>query len=176
MTDMIDIQKLTELLASRGVASASELLGVAARDIRVLENQFGITLPESYRLFLSHMGRSAGHLSPWMAIYFDDLKEIKEQFALLNATLNSPVVLPANALLIAHWESIFDYIVCDGNDDPEVFRVDLCPEGTPTSRSYAPSYSQYLNNLALTANIYEIPADLLEDLPVQHFAEDTINY
>lgn len=173
---MINISELTQIMASVGIASNSDLVGVTEQEIRALEGHFGVKLPQSYQAFLSHMGRSAGYLSPWMAIYFDDLKEIREQFDLLNATLTTPATLPSHALIIANWESVFDFIVCGASDDPEVYRLDLCHEGIPNAKCYAPAYSEYLLNMARSANINEIPSDLLEDMPVQGFTEDTISY
>lgn len=172
---MINITELTQLMASLGVAKNSDLVGVTEKDIQSLERHFGLQLPLSYRTFLRHMGRSAGQLSPWMAIYFDDLKEIREQFDLLNATLDAPTALPAKALIIANWESVFDFLVCSDNSDPEVLRLDLCHEGGPYLKSYAPSLSVYLTNLARSANSIEIPDDLLEDNEPT-FAEDIISY
>lgn len=173
---MINISELTQLMASLGVASSGDLVGVTEQDIRSLEDHFGLALPQSYQQFLSHMGRSAGYLSPWMAIYFDDLKEIREQFDLLNATLNEPASLPAKALVIANWESVFDFIICDKAEDPEVFRIDLCQDSGRSAKSYAPSYSEYVTNLARNANTNEIPSDLLEEVSAEAFAEDTISY
>lgn len=173
---MININEITQLMASLGVATGADLVGVTEKDVQSLETYFGLQLPASYRDFLLHMGRSAGYLSPWMAIYFDDLKEIREQFDLLNATLATPIMLPANALIIANWESVFDFMVCTERDDPQVLRVDLCHESGPCIKNYSPSYTEYLTNLVRSANTQEIPSDLLEDNAEQVFAEDTISY
>lgn len=173
--NMINITEITQLMASLGVAKSVDLIGVTEKEIQSLEDCLGASLPLSYREFLRHMGRSAGYLSPWMAIYFDDLKEIREQFDLLNATLATPAALPSHALIIANWESVFDFLVCNGNNDPAVLRIDLCHEGGPHLKSYAPSYSEYLNNLVRSANTQEIPNDLLED-DEQTYAEDIISF
>lgn len=173
--NMINITEITQLMASLGVAKSSDLIGVTEKDIQSLEEYLGAPVPLSYQEFLRHMGRSAGYLSPWMAIYFDDLKEIREQFDLLNATLATPATLPPYALIIANWESVFDFFICNGNNDPEILRIDLCHESGPHQKSYAPSYSQYLENLVRSANTQEIPNDLLED-DEQTYAEDIISY
>lgn len=171
---MMDMSEVTQRMAALGVAKEGELVGVTEHEVRSLEERSGLTLPRAYKLFLLSMGRSAGYLSPWMAIYYDDLKEIREQFDCLNATLSTPAVLPANSLIIANWESVFDFMVCVG-DDPAVMRVDLCHETGPQIKVYARSYSAYLNNLVSSANAQEIPSDLLESEP-EPYAEDIISY
>lgn len=174
---MINIAELTQQLASLGVAQQKDLVGVAPSSIQALEAHFGVQLPQAYHTFLLKMGRSAGYLSPWMAIYFDDLKEIREQFDFLNATLEKPITLPPNAFIIANWESVFDYFICGEQNDPAVFRVDLCKNIPSRDHNlYATSYSDYLNNLVQNANNNEIPTDLLEDGSADLLTEDVINF
>lgn len=159
---MIDISQITQRMFALGVAKEGDLIGVAMQEVLDLEQRLGLALPHNYKQFLLAMGRSAGFLSPWMAIYYDDLQEIREQFDYLNATLATPATLPANALIIANWESVFDFMVCT-NEDPEIMRVDLCNKSGPRMKTYASSYSAYLDNLINNSDPQEIPADLLED-------------
>jgi hypothetical protein len=173
---MLDIPQYTDLLTSLGLAQRSDLVGVPAADIQAFEQQYGLNLPQSYRLFLLHMGRSAGYLCPWMAFYFDDLSEIKEHFELLNAEQRNPVILPPQSLLIAHREAVFDYFVCAGKDDPEVYRIDLYSNCPSAAHRYASSFSQYLVKLAKSAESEEIPTDLLEEFSGSQFSDDTITY
>jgi hypothetical protein len=173
---MIDVSHLTCLMENRGVADKSELVGVSDTEIRSLENYFGLTFPSSYRQFLRSFGRSAGFLSPWMAIYFDDLKEIRDQFDCLVAADALPCNLPAKTLLIANWESVFDFIVCDGRDDPPVYRVDLYKSDRSQFRVYSKSYSAYLENLITTTDTNALPSDLFEEQEALDLLNDTITY
>lgn len=172
---MIDVSQLTNLMENRGVAHKSDLVGVSEAEILDLEKHFALVFPRAYRQFLRNFGRSAGFLSPWMAIYFDDLKEIRDQFDCLLAADNHPFTLPEKALLIGNWESVFDYLLCDGRDDPEVYRIDLYQAELLHGRVYARSYSAYLENLVKTADTHSLPADLLED-EFLGLADDTIHY
>jgi hypothetical protein len=172
---MIDVSHLANLMESRGVARKSDLVGVSEAEIRELEKHFGLSFPRTYRQFLHNFGRSAGFLSPWMAIYFDDLKEIREQFDCLIAADRHPFVLPKNALLIANWESVFDYLICDANDDPEVRRIDLYQADVEQGRIYAKSYSAYLENLINTADTDSLPSDLYDDEALG-VLDDSIHY
>ncbi len=174
---MVDVKKLTCLMAKKGIAQSSELIGVSLKEAGKLENYFGVRFPSAYTAFLTHFGRSAGFLSPWMAIYFDDLKEIKESFELHNSQSKHPFSLPERALLIANGENVFDFILCNESDDPSVYRVDF---GGDTNKSviavlYAKSYSAYLEALIDSSDDALFPDDLRVDealLP----SEDTIDY
>lgn len=173
---MIDVSHLTCLMENRGVAHKSELVGVRDTEIQSLEKFFGLTFPSSYRQFLRSFGRSAGFLSPWMAIYFDDLKEIRDQFDCLVAADALPFNLPAKTLLIANWESVFDFIVCDGRDDPPVYRIDLYKADRSQFRVYAKSYSEYLENLIATTDTNALPGDFFEEQEALDILNDTISY
>lgn len=172
---MIDVGHLTCLMENRGVAHKSDLIGVSDAEIQLLEAHFGVTFPNTYRQFLAGFGRSAGFLSPWMAIYFDDLKEIREQFDCLIAADNRPVALPAKAVLIGNWESVFDFIVCDGVEDPAVYRIDLYQSDRANYRIYAKTYSAYLENLVKTADTHALPSDFFDDEALTEL-DDTIQF
>jgi hypothetical protein len=172
---MIDVSHLTCLMENRGVAHKSELVGVSDTEIQSLEIYFGLAFPACYRQFLRSFGRSAGFLSPWMAIYFDDLKEIRDQFDCLAAASALPFNLPPGTLLIANWESVFDFLICDNSDDPPVYRIDLYQTDRSNLRTYSPCYSEYLENLINTTDTNALPSDLFEDEVLDHVG-DTIHY
>jgi hypothetical protein len=160
---MNDLGHLTRLMEHRGIARKTDLVGVSDREIQALERLWGLRFPEVYRQFLREFGRSAGKLSPWLAIYFDDLKEIKEQFLGLVALESSQLILPQDALLIANWESVFDFIRCNGLDDPQVFRVDLYSAQRYKIRLYAHSFSDYLENLIETSEADILPSEFFSE-------------
>lgn len=137
------IGKMQEL----GVATGAELVGVPAREILALEQQWSLRLPRAYRDFLLRCGRSAGYLSPWTALYFDDLKEIRDAYACQWCQRASPATpalpSPDTALFIAYDHLTFDYLVPDRSADPEVWRVRF-GETPPTVTLVASSFSRYL--------------------------------
>ncbi|MCR6650706.1 MAG: SMI1/KNR4 family protein [Cellvibrionaceae bacterium] len=173
---MIDVSHLTSLMEHRGVARKSELVGVSDTEVRSLEHYFGLSFPSSYRQFLRSFGRSAGFLSPWMAIYFDDLKEIRDQFDCLVAADGLHFNLPAKTLLIANWESVFDFIVCDGQENPPVYRIDLYKVDHSQFRVYAQSFGEYLENLITTTDTNALPSDFFEEHEALDLLNDTIHY
>lgn len=171
---MIDILKLTQLMAQSGIAKPSDLIGVSSEEIRKMESDLGLQFPTAYRAYLRSFGRSAGLLTPWMAIYFDDLKEIRAEFRAQNAELSRPLKLPDNALLVAHCEQVFDLIPCGKNEDPPVYRTDLASENGIMPTQQAEHFSDYLEQLIYNSQRVEFPLDPLDELDIPN--EDLIRY
>ena len=139
------IAKMQEL----GIATRAELVGVPNAEILALENQWSIKVPRAYRQFLLRCGRSAGYLSPWAALYFDDLKEIRDAYECQWSQRASPATptlpTPGHCLFIAHHEQTFDYLNPGRSADPEVWRV-CFNDAPPTVTLVAASFSRYLNS------------------------------
>lgn len=163
-------------MAQLNVAQRADLVGVSEPEIQALESHFGLRFPRAYRDYLLTFGRSAGYLSPWMAFYFDDLKEIRDQFDLLNIAHNNPAKLPERSLLIANWESVFDFILCDGEDDPSVYRLDLFTDGGASSRRYAASFAEYLEKVVRSTDSGSLPQDFFEQHAEEELVDDLIKY
>lgn len=113
-------------MAQHNIAQQEDLVGVSLEEMQTMQEHFGVEFPASYVQFLYTCGRSAGHLAGWGSIYFDDLKEIAEDFtqycSCSAASSHNANKLPTKALLIAHYEGCFDYIICD-TPEPQVFRI-----------------------------------------------------
>jgi hypothetical protein len=143
----MQIEQMLRLMEEHDVARHSDLVGVSPREIRQLEQRFGLEFPAAYQQFLLTCGRSAGYLSTWMAIYFDDLLEIREEFERITAEHFPDITLPPEALLIAHWDCRFDWIICDGSDDPPVYRMDLQLDSGAYCQACASTFSAYIEAL-----------------------------
>ena len=148
---MVNIHRIVQLMQEHQVASSQDLVGVAAPEILHMQKRLNIQFPLSYRLFLQNFGRSAGGLSPWRAIYFDDLIEIREDFNERLARLNQPFEVPAEALVIAQAEDLFDYLFCDGSEDPPVYRISLLQD-CAFCEPCAPAFSVYLEDLVVASD------------------------
>ncbi len=170
---VIAISKIIRLMEEKGVATAKDLVGVSEQEVQVLEEYFQLAFPKSYRQFLMAFGRSAGFLSPWMAIYYDDLKEIRDTFDLYLAQ-GLEYQLPEDALIIANVENTFDFLLCKGNHDPSVYRVDFRDE-PPLSKRFAVSFSDYLENLVNTSDAGALPQDVFDD-DSDDIVNDLMNY
>lgn len=155
----MELERIVRLMEERDIAKSSDLVGVSEREIGRMEAQLDIHFPAAYRQYLLRFGRSAGFLSTWMAIYFDDLEEIREAFEQLNREYVEAIVLPRNALLISNLDSVFDYLFCDGSADPEVFRIDMRGDNGAFCEKYAESFSAYIERLILNADAEKLHGD-----------------
>ncbi len=122
---MIQFDELIQLMSEHSIAHSHDLVGVPLSEIKAMEAYFNVKFPALYVQFLFTCGRSAGKLADWTAIYFDDLKEISEEYSFQANAQSSHNKLHSNALIIAHYGTYFDYIHCTGVADPEVYRVDF---------------------------------------------------
>ncbi len=147
----MQLKQIIQLMAECHVAQTTDLVGVPLADIHTLEKQFERRFPATYIQFLHLCGRSAGRLAGWASLYFDDLKEIAEEFEFQRCLVQSTLLLPINAHLIGQHDSHFDYFLCDGNDDPEVYRISFVEEGLHCMR-FASSFTSYLENLTRFAS------------------------
>lgn len=175
---MSELSRIVDLMEDRGVASQRDLVGVPDSEIMRLEEYFEVDFPAVYRSFLLTFGRSAGLLTPWMALYFDDLKEIRDLFLQFRSTRGKDsgfaFSLPPNALLIANFESVFDFILCEKVANPAVFRIDFS-DRIMRQKPIAANFTAYLEYLVNTSETGEIPDESLEYLPIGA-REDMISY
>lgn len=156
---MLDIQRIVQLMQTHQVARQRDLVGVCLTEIQALQQRLGVVFPASYCQFLHICGRSAGLLSPWVALYFDDLLEIRDEFHLHLDALTAPIDLSPELLVIAQAEAVFDFIYCDGSDDPPVYRINFQTEQSFFSCN-APAFSLYLESLVEASD----RANWLDDL------------
>ncbi|WP_054114017.1 SMI1/KNR4 family protein [Marinagarivorans algicola] len=151
---MMPFQRLLDLMISNDIAQLGDFVGVPSTEIQAMELHFNLQFPTAYRAFLGACGRSAGHLAGWSSIYFDDLKEIAEEFDFHWTTFKSgqPCAdspLPPQALLIAHYDSHFDYLICDASDTA-IYRLsfnDTCI----STYTFSDSFETYMESMILAA-------------------------
>ena len=159
---MLDVRHFMQLMQLHQVAGPRDLVGVCAQEIQSLQRRLGVIFPVSYSQFLQTCGRSAGLLSPWVAFYFDDLLEIRDEFNERLAALDAPFDMPSNALVFAQADNIFDYLFCDGSEDPPVYRLNFLAD-SPSCECCAPAFSVYLEALVVASDREQWLDDLVED-------------
>src|ERR1700681_3370538 len=100
-----------------GVGSPAELVGCAPAQIRRLESRYGVTLPSTYRRFLSAMGRKSGRLfaHDWLEVQYDSVSrltarvpEIVRDWAEISSEWSS-FALPDKALVILYRDMSDDF-------------------------------------------------------------------
>ena len=134
------------LLSSSGVARPDGLQGCTPEEIAVLERDFGLDLPGTYRQFLARMGLSAGKLFEWdhvMSYYPAVLSMLRDLRTPRDEPVDSPdeetylreVTLPDKALVIvSRLDEQFHFIICEGGEDAPVFY--FSEEGEPPEQIY----------------------------------------
>ncbi len=175
---MSELSSIIQLMEQKGIAHRRDLVGVPDAEIRHLEAYFEIRFPEVYRDYLLTFGRSAGFLTPWMAIYFDDLKEIRDLFDQFNATKhvesNFGFLLPADALLVANCESVFDLVICHKAANPPVIRVDFSSD-IVKPKPIAASFTAYLEYLVNSSDVTGFPDEAFDETELG-LQDDIINF
>ena len=132
--------KLFEEMSRSGVGNRNELKGCTSRQIQRLENQLGVTIPDSYRCFLLFMGQDSGRLFAHDRVhvtYADVLNLTADAKAFLadsagdNPANAHKCKLPADAIVILYRDSCDDYnfIRCNHTQDSSVwhFSQDIWP-------------------------------------------------
>ena len=112
-------------LIGTGVAGESDLLGCTDAQIGRLERKYGVTLPQSYRCYLSRMGRGAGRLftHDHVRAAYQDVLTLTEQERKRQQTCptDERVDLPTDALIVL--DRLGDqhlFIRCGRRKDPPV--------------------------------------------------------
>src|SRR5436190_10666765 len=119
--------ELLARMAATGVASADELEGCTAAEIRQLESRYGIRLPATYRHFLAVMGRRSGRLftHDWVYAEYTDVLETTAEVREQLAEDKSRYELPSDALVILSRDFAYNFIRCNRTDDSAVWALDL---------------------------------------------------
>lgn len=165
------IGELLALMHALKVAKPSDFVGVPLAEVRSMERHFAVKFPAIYVQFLHHCGRSAGFLSGWWSIYFDDLKEIAQDFADISKAREAVTELPPNGVFIANQGLVFDYLLCNGEHDPAVWRVDFSNSNL-VCEEYAASYSDYLETFIRSATAKAVALDDMIDTEVDSWSLD----
>lgn len=145
------LRPLIRRMKRRGVAHPRELTGVSEAELAEFERARGTQLPVRYREFLLACGMTAGHLGRSVDFLWPRARGLHADFAELvaeDAALADR--LPADAVLINSYSTWFDYVRCDGADDPPVVR--MCIERADDAGVVRDTFSAYLRLMIDTAD------------------------
>ena len=117
---------LLERLASAGVASSNDLEGCSPAEIEQLKSRFSVTLPATYRWYLTTMGKRSGRLftHDHMAVYYPHVLRMTAEYREETADFpnDTSVDLPVDALIIAgRLGDQFQFIRCNNLEDSPVW-------------------------------------------------------
>ena len=114
-------QVLIARLLGLGIVAAEDLRPCSPADIRKLEREHGVTLPESYKIFLRCMGRSAGEFlrSDHWSAYFDNLFTLNRD---VREHLRESRLPPKWFCFATRMGEVYLFFEADGSDsDPPVY-------------------------------------------------------
>ncbi len=118
----IAVQMALARLMEAGLVFQGELKGCTEQEIQLIENHFGIELPNSYRDFLGVMGRCAGGFLVGSSYAFPDVLEFRGGAENLLRRCQVGFQLPPNAFVFFHHQGYtFEWFNCRKRvDDPPV--------------------------------------------------------
>ena len=113
-------------LIETGVAAKSDLVGCSGTEIEQLETRYSVTLPASYRWYLTTMGKRSGRLftHDHLAVYFSDVLSMTAEHREREIEFADKtwVELSSDALIIAgRLGEQFQFIHCTDPEDSPVW-------------------------------------------------------
>ncbi|MCG6155937.1 SMI1/KNR4 family protein [Rubinisphaera margarita] len=116
------IERATDLLIGRGVATENTIRGCTSEEIERVEQDAGSPLPLAYREFLARMGRGALRFYYGTDIFFPAVLGLTLAARELVAEEESRLQLPDDAIaIIMHQGYQFCFIRSSEGDDPPVY-------------------------------------------------------
>ncbi|MFC4159993.1 SMI1/KNR4 family protein [Chitinimonas lacunae] len=110
-------------LIAASLCPKNAVQGVPEDKIVALEVNTGLTLPTAYKDFLRDCGSYAGDFAPNLDFLYFSLPFIQEDLADQLAS-GAIAPLPATAFcFMASEGQVFNYFLCEGEDDPPVYQV-----------------------------------------------------
>jgi hypothetical protein len=121
---MFDKEEFIGDLLNKKIATFDDVEGVSSAEISQLENSFRVILPNSYKEFLLAFGRKAGNLFSDVNFFFPDILKLKDELEEMIDEESLAFRLPDNAFVFSAYQGFqYHYFVCDGNEDPAVYRI-----------------------------------------------------
>lgn len=131
----------TDWIISAGLDRKIPISGIDDSEIELLESTQGVRLPQIYKIFLRECGRSAGLLCYDINFFYPYIQALKQKLRDLHEEEGVDFQLPDGAFVFSAYQGAqFQYFICDGNEDPPIYRV--FDDGSVESAG--DSFSQYM--------------------------------
>lgn len=137
------MERFAQALVRYGFATCFEIRGCSEREISRLEAYFGVSLPESYKEFLSVMGHSAGSFYRGDDCFYHHLFGLRGWLEETLAEDRSPFQLTRDAFIFSSHQGViyhFFYTI-DNRRDPAVWGY---REGDMQPKKINDSFSDFL--------------------------------
>ena len=135
-------QRVVERLKIAGLATSFSIQGCSLEEINALEKFFGVLFPESYRSFLTCVGKQAGKLFTGTDCFYIDLQTLRSVAEALLKENEEDFILPQEAFVFSmHQGYEFLFFLTSMGDDPPVFQY---VEGQGPPQIQWPSFTDFL--------------------------------
>ncbi len=115
------IVSTVEKLVQAGVVERSQAAGCSLEEMAQIENDFGVTLPRSYKEFLRLLGRSSGDFLHGTTFNYPGVIQLREMAIELLESCGSEFSLaPSDFVFLGHQGYQFMFFDTAVSDDPPV--------------------------------------------------------
>ncbi|HKI33759.1 MAG TPA: SMI1/KNR4 family protein [Gemmataceae bacterium] len=137
------VNTATSKLVQTGLAGPDSFQGCMGEEVKSLEGQFSLRLPQCYRDFLSVMGRAAGEFLLGTDYSFPKMLGFRKDAEGLLQTSQSNFKLPPTAFVFMFHQG-YTVLFFDCHDDPDDPPVFMFTEAEKEPRKIADSFSAWL--------------------------------
>jgi len=142
---MNQINHIRNTLLEKNLTTEDTLEGVSIDDIEKIENLFNVKLPKIYRSFLLSFGKKAGKFANDVDFFYGEIFLLKEELEEMIFEEGLDFQIPKRAFIFSGYQGFqYHYFICDGKDDPEVYRI---TDGDRLAKKVAESFSDYLKSM-----------------------------
>ncbi|GAA6154318.1 SMI1/KNR4 family protein [Pseudoteredinibacter isoporae] len=142
---MSQINDIRGELLQKGLATEDTLEGVSMADVGRIESLADLQLPEAYKSFLLSFGKNAGKLANDVVFFYSEILGLKEELEEMIDEEGLDFEIPSKAFIFSGYQGFqYHYFICDGKDDPEVYRI---MDGGGPPEKVADTFTDYLKSM-----------------------------
>lgn len=144
MSDPTVGERAAEFLVEHGYCSREEVKGCTEEDLRALEDRYDVTLPETYKSCMRHIGRNPGRFLEGSHFAYPGVRRQTEFAKRIAEEEDADFEFPDTAFVFHGLQGYaFDYFDTERGDDPPVYLFTQF-DGEFESRRQADSFSKWL--------------------------------
>lgn len=137
------IQEETEKMIGLGLAHRSDVRGCTHLEIQEIEKRFSVTLPASYKDFLSSVGRSAGTFMKGSDFLYPEMLDQREFAENMLEEMDTDFSLSRqDYVFLGHQGYSFLFFRCGLDDDPPVL---LASDDGTIAKEVARTFTDWLS-------------------------------
>jgi hypothetical protein len=139
------ISDIRDQLLQKGLATEDTLEGVSKADIGRIEGLAEVQLPDTYKDFLLTFGRKAGKLANDVDFFYSEILGLRGELEEMIDEEGLDIEIPSKAFVFSGYQGFqYHYFICDGKEDPEVYRI---MDGGEPPEKVADTFTDYLRSM-----------------------------